>query len=206
MQKGGETGSSTMSARATKIMMIAFPALSFLFTFWLPASVQLSFMAAGILSYLQMEIFRNEGFRQWAGMYPLQAPAPSGGPPSTPYKGIINVKARPAALTQEQLNKTYSEPSPQFKAGQQSLNSLKPPGVIAGAFKGIKTTFTQAKEGMSETAKSAKEMMGDRKQKGDREARARYELKRQEELAAERQELERRKSAERRARKAARRS
>jgi YidC/Oxa1 family membrane protein insertase len=183
--------------------MIGFPALSFAFTFWLPAAVQVSFMATGILSYFQMEIFRNEKLRERLGMYPLEARRPPGAS-SSPYQGAINIKPRPAALTQAELNQTYAEPSAQFKAGQQPLRDMSPPGILGGAIKDIKGTFSSAKEGVSEARKMATEQFEGRKKKAERDSVLAYEKKRQKEVAAAEREMERQRRAIRASKKAKR--
>lgn len=61
----------TMSPRMTKFMVIGMPMISFGFTFWLPAAVQLSFFITSCLSYGQMSLFQSERFRKWMGMYPM---------------------------------------------------------------------------------------------------------------------------------------
>lgn len=203
-----------MSPEVMKIVSLALPAISFLFTFWLPAAVQVSFLTTGIMSYLQMWLFQNEAFRARFGMYPLSPPPQPGTSAPSPYKGIINVRARQNPLSQEELNSTYTKPSatptPEFKAGQQALNGSKPPGtlkkIVGGALDDVKGTFKSVKEstaGITETARGA---MDKRKKKADKEAVVKFEKKRQEEEKLERWEAENQRRAERAAKKAERRS
>ncbi|KAG9244701.1 mitochondrial export translocase-like protein Oxa1 [Calycina marina] len=91
LKKGGETGASTMSPQATKILSILFPVGSFLLTFWLPASVQLSFLVTSIMSFCQMNVFQSPRLRERLGMYPLKLPSTAA---PAPYNGL-KVKQAP---------------------------------------------------------------------------------------------------------------
>jgi YidC/Oxa1 family membrane protein insertase len=205
-----------MSPEAMKIVSLVLPAISFLFTFWLPAAVQVSFLTTGIMSYLQMQLFQSKTFRERFGLYPLQPhpnSQPGTGAPS-PYKGIINVRARQEPLSQEELNSTYTKPSAtetaEFKAGQQALNGSKPPGtlkrIVGGALDDVKGTFKSVKESTAGITDTAREAMERRKKKADKEAAIKFEKKRQEEEKRERRELEYDRRALRAAKKAEKRS
>lgn len=202
-----------MSPTATKIFRIVLPAFSFIFTWWLPAAVQVSFLTTGIMSYFQMELFKNDKFRARFDMYPLKAPPSPASKPS-PYKGTINVRARQGPLTQEELNNTYNKPSAtenaELQAGKQALSTTKPPGtlkkIVGGAFNDVKGTFKSVKESASEVVDMSKGKMSERKKKADRDAVLQYEQKRQEELRRERWELENQRRAERAAKKLEKRS
>lgn len=125
-------------------------------------------------------------------MQPLGVALP-GSKPSSPYKGTINIRARPAPLTQAEINKTYAEPSADLKAGKRSLAD----GLIGGALNDIKGTFKSIKESVSDTTKMATDKLDERKKKAERKAVYRYEYKRAAQLREERHLLEEQRRIER---------
>lgn len=106
-QQGGETGQNNLSPEMAKAFMYGLPALTLVFTSWLPAGVQLSFFVSGVLSCIQAFTFRNAKFRRYFNMTPLPiaTPKPSGGPPS-PYKGTIRLASNANTTSPP----TYSAP------------------------------------------------------------------------------------------------
>jgi YidC/Oxa1 family membrane protein insertase len=199
-----------MSPNAMKVMTIALPALTFGITCFMPAAIQVSFLVSGLLSLGQASLFRVPAFRSFFNMYPL--PTRSTGNP-TPYKGVMKVRS---PLTQDEINRTYqgsrapATTTPEFKAKQQALHAVKPPGqqnivkrfvtgTVQGAVKDIRSTVKDATEGAKAMVGKSKESMAQRQAKSDRAAAAAYEEKRQKEIRQERYEREQ----ERRARQLA---
>jgi YidC/Oxa1 family membrane protein insertase len=161
-------GVSTVTPAVMKFMSYFLPAISLAFTFWLPAAVQLSFVTTGLLSFGQAELFKNRAFRERFNMYTLGTPAAPG--PAL-NRGTIDVKGR--TLSQEDINKTYTGPtgtqSPEFQAGKESLQNLKPRGtmgkVVDGALKDIKGTFKEVKTSAKGVVEAGKEQFGRNKGK-----------------------------------------
>ncbi|KUJ17505.1 uncharacterized protein LY89DRAFT_549218, partial [Mollisia scopiformis] len=71
LRKGGETGVSNLSPQIFNAMMWGLPLVSLLFTFWLPAALQLSFFVSGLLSFCQATLLRQPWFRNYFNMTPL---------------------------------------------------------------------------------------------------------------------------------------
>jgi YidC/Oxa1 family membrane protein insertase len=160
-----------MSPEAMKLMMYGLPVLTLLFTWWLPAAVQLSFFVSGVLSFGQASLFKMPAFRSYFNMYPLPAaaaPTTSDGKPSTPYKGNMKVRA---PLTQVELNNAFQESRKQSmlgKAKKSMMDATKEVRTAGGTMMG-KTT----------------ESLERRRERSEKESRERYEKKRQEEIKAE---------------------
>ncbi|KAH8805758.1 mitochondrial export translocase-like protein Oxa1 [Xylogone sp. PMI_703] len=182
MKRGGEQGVSVMSPGMKKFFVYGMPAISFAFTWWLPAAVQISFFVMGITGWIQSIVFQNPSFRRTFGMPAL--PAAGASSANNPqYKGNINIRAT----------------SP--LDGQTEAVKPKPKGVVDGALKDIMSTYQGAKQSLSEVTGKGKESMEKRRQKSEREAAERYEAKRQEELKRQAWERENMRRAERAAKK-----
>ncbi|KAH8591418.1 60Kd inner membrane protein-domain-containing protein [Bisporella sp. PMI_857] len=170
LKKGGETGSTTMSPQATRIMSVAFPAVSFLFTFWLPASVQLSFAATSGLSWIQMRLFQSARIRDSFGMYPLpqrkQVPASA-----SPYKGTMR-----APLTQAELDRKYEAATTQG-TGFKAMVGRKMDEMTHT----VKSVTSQGKDYLGQ----GKEKIAERLQKEELRDAQKYEERRKRELAEE---------------------
>ena len=182
-----------MSPEAMKLMMYGLPLLTVVFTYWLPAALQLSFFISGFLSFGQASLFKMPAFRRYFNMQPLpgvDAPiaastTPDGKPPS-PYKGKMQVRA---PLSTAELNSAFQESRKQGlleKARKQMLDSTKEIRTAAGTM----------------VEKGSNSMKG-RSEKNEKKAREEYEKKRQAEIKAEMEELRRERAALRAERKRA---
>lgn len=202
-------GTSNFSPAVFNAMKWGLPALSLLFTWWLPAAVQLSFFVSGLMSFGQATLFRQTWFRQYWNMTPLPTNAIPGakvGPENiSPYKGKLKIAAN-TVLSQAELSSRFQ--GAQKSALNEKLGKIrenKPPGgalgkVINGAFKDVKGTVDEIKDAGSGVVSSAKELMSGRTEKAERKQAKLYEEKKQEQLKKERWERE----AEQRAMRAAR--
>ena len=182
-----------MTPSTLKAMMYLLPAMSFMFTFWLPATVQLSFFVSGVLSFFQATLFKQPWFRDWANMSPLPTP---GGPPAkpSPYKGTLKISAN-TALSQNELNSRFQgaavkSVSSEVEKAKSPLQKLKAPDFIKDAL--------GTKDEMVERANAYMDKKRARSEAADRKA---FEKKRQEQLKKERWELENRRRAERAAKR-----
>jgi YidC/Oxa1 family membrane protein insertase len=178
-------------------MMWGLPALSLLFTWWLPASVQLSFFVTGVLSFIQVTCMRQTWFRNFFGMVPLPASGPQGPPPS-PYKGLMKRSASPV-LTQAELNSRFQNTSTSFP---------RPPQVPKSGLSKILNSALKPLEPIKDAAKpmmdSARKINDNRNKKLDRNDALKYEEKRRKEIEREKEaraEMERQRRAARKANK-----
>lgn len=146
-----------MSPQVYKFFVWGFPALGFLCTFWLPAGVQVSFLASGILSMFQSQLIRAPWFRARTNMTPL----PRKASPSTPNLNQSPLKRGP--LSSSELGNRFEGPKDEGK-------------------KGIKGTFDSLKDAGMNVMGQGKEKMAERAQKQTAKQRQEYELKRREEI------------------------
>lgn len=160
--------------------------MTVLFTWWLPAALQLSFFVSGLLSFGQASLFKMPGFRAYFNMSPLPA-APvassttTGGKPPSPYKGSMKIRA---PLTTQQLNSAFQENRKQSlleKAKNQLMDNTKEIRGAAGSM-------------VSKTKSS----LTTRQEKIEKKARDEYEKRRQTEIAAELDERRRERQEARR--------
>lgn len=183
LRRGGETGVSTMSPTTMKMFAIGMPLLTLIFTYWLPAGLQLSFLLSGILSAGQATLFRNPDFRAKMGMAELPKPV-------DPFaKPEIMSKYREDIMTAEQMREKYEAP--------------KAEGILGG----FKERITDLKESAGKSVKEMKEYTGQERKDGKRtKAEIRkaleYEEKRSKEEKQRMARLEREKRAARNARRA----
>jgi YidC/Oxa1 family membrane protein insertase len=203
-------GTSTMSPAVFNAMKWGFPALTLLFTWWLPAAVQLSFFVSGVMSYGQATLFRQTWFREYFRMTPLPKNTVPGARVKAvnpaPFNGKLKLAANPV-LSQAELSSRFQ--GAQKNALSQKLGQIRenqPPRgaldkVIGGAFKDIKGTVDEIKDASGGVLSSAKELMGGRAEKAEKKETKRYEEKRQEQLKKERWEREAEKRAEKAAKK-----
>ncbi len=199
-------GVSTVSSAMQTALMYGFPALSFAFTFWLPASLQLSFLVSGFISFLQATALQNVKFRKWWNLTPL--PKKKVAATAAPaYKGRANI-----ALTQAELASRFQGADAKQADGlQNKLNDIrdlkapssswKAPAIISGAVKDLKGTVTEVGDSFKGVIGQGKDSVKDRLAKREGEDRKRYEAKKQEELKKARWEIENNRRAERAARK-----
>ncbi|PMD37163.1 hypothetical protein L207DRAFT_568225 [Hyaloscypha variabilis F] len=213
LRRGGEMGTSNFSPAVFNAMKWGLPAASLLFTWWLPAAVQLSFFVSGLMSFGQATLFRQSWFREYFNMTPLPTNAIPGKKSdpvaASPYKGKLKLAANPV-LSQAELSSRFQ--GAQKSALNEKLGKIRqnnPPGgglgnVIDGAFKDVKGTVDEIKEAGSGVVSSAKELMGNRSDKYSAKQAKLYEEKKQEQLKKERWEREAEKWSERAARKSRR--
>jgi YidC/Oxa1 family membrane protein insertase len=174
--------------------MYLLPAMSFMFTFWLPAAVQLSFFVSGVLSFFQATLFKQPWFRNWANMSPLPTPGGPAAKPSSPYKGTLKISAN-AALSQNELNSRFQgaavkSVSSQVEKAKSPLQKFKAPSFIKDAL-GTK----------NEMVERANNYMDEKRASSEAQDRKAFEKKRQEQLKKERWELENQRRAERAAKR-----
>lgn len=187
LRKGGETGVNTMGAEAVKLMSIGLPALTVVFTYWLPAGLQFSFFLSGIISAGQSQLFRNAAFRERFGMHPL--PTTATADPFAPK--VAASKFREDIMTVEQMKAKYEAPQAQ------------------GVLEGLKGKVADIKQSANKSMKDMKEFTGQSRTGGKRtkaEIRAAeaYEEKRAKEEKIRMDRLEKEKRRERAARRAER--
>jgi len=174
-------------------MRVIIPIFSFVFTFWLPAAVQVTFLTTSLVSATQVALFRNKAFRERFNMYPLEHHSP-------PASNQNTLKVL-GPLSQADLNRTYNRPTatqiPEFKAGQQALRDSQPPAkrgtiskVLGGAVKDISGTFKEVKASSQDLLGSAKDYMKKQREKNDKRDAEAHEKKRQEQLKKERWQRE----------------
>ena len=158
-----------MTPEMQKLMMYGFPALSLLFTWWLPAALQLSFFVSGLLSFLQASLFKVPGFRSYFNMHPLDpVPKASAKPPSN-YKGEMKVRAAP--LTSAELDNAFQE-------GRKVGMLEKAKRSVLDATKDIRTAG-------STVMKRGNDRLVTRREKLEKESREKYEQRRREEIREE---------------------
>ena len=173
-QKGGETGASTLSAQATKTIAILMPVLSFAFTFWLPASVQLSFCVTSMFSFCQMTLLQNTKFRERMGLYPLpvkSAPTPG------PHNGL-QVKS----LTQAEIDGAFMPPVTPVTPRGPGIKNF----VASKMDQGLTTITSVTHAGKDFVGKKKKDMEDLVGHDEKREAKA-YETKRKSEILEQKQ-------------------
>ncbi|KAF8846941.1 hypothetical protein BDZ45DRAFT_755435 [Acephala macrosclerotiorum] len=112
-----------MSPQIFDAIMWGLPLVSILFTFWLPAALQLFFFVSSLLSFGQATLFRQPWFRSYFNMTPLPQPKGSGPMPS-PYKGNFKVAAKPV-LSQAELNSRFQGANPGKGVLAKGRESLK---------------------------------------------------------------------------------
>ncbi|OBT84451.1 hypothetical protein VE02_06435 [Pseudogymnoascus sp. 03VT05] len=175
LRQGGEAGTSTMSANTMKLLAYGFPIVSILFTFWLPAGVQLSFFVTGLWSAAQVTLFRWRSIRSFLGMAQM--------PLSIKEVDLKNASPyRADIITAQQMKQRQAAPT------------------TRGIFAALNDTVEGAKKSAREGVKTAREMAGQQEAPGKRTkaqlAKAKeYEKKRRaEEAAKERQFREWRKA------------
>ncbi|PBP23628.1 inner membrane protein OXA1 [Diplocarpon rosae] len=177
LRKGGEMSISNFRPVVHKAMMWGLPTLSIVFTWWLPAALQLSFMVTGILSFVQSTLFRQPWFRNYFSMTPLPRKLPPSTPTqSSPYQGQMRLAAKP--MSTKELNR-------RFESSQTPKT-----GLIKGVVKEVRSTINGVVE-------AGREQMAGRiersKAKRAKDEIAAYEARRRREIAAEELEAARRK-------------
>jgi len=163
--------------------MYGLPALTLLFTWWLPAALQLSFFVSGVLSYGQASLLRLPKFRQYFNMTPLPQAGPTA--PTTPYKGNLKIAAtspapispaspgarRSAALSTSELNSRF----------EATAGDGKPTSIFSGALKKISDPIKDVTASGRAMVGKATESMETRREKAEIKQREAFEAKRREE-------------------------
>ena len=158
-----------MSESAMKLMSYGFPIRTILFTFWLPAGLQLSFFITGLWSAIQVTLFRNKAFRSALGLTQLPPPPSKVPVNASPYRADI--------LTVQQLRERAEAPT------------------TTGVFSALNKQVDGVKEAASKTMKSAREYAGQDRKNGKR---TKAEIARADAYEKKRQAEEKQKEAERR--------
>ncbi|KAH8656667.1 60Kd inner membrane protein-domain-containing protein [Tricladium varicosporioides] len=173
LRRGGEMGTSTLSPGMMKAMTWGFPGLTLIFTWWLPAAVQLTFFVSGVLSFMQARAMQTPRFRQFFKMTPLATKKPTGTGPVSPYKGTMRIATPSPVLSQAKLNSRFESTTSNFpKPPSSGLNKL-----LNSAMK----PFQEIKESTKGVVDMANERMDARREKSEKADAQRYELKRQKE-------------------------
>ncbi|KAI6717388.1 hypothetical protein JHW43_000044 [Diplocarpon mali] len=177
LRRGGEMAVTNFKPVVHKAMMWGLPTISIIFTWWLPAALQLSFMVTGILSYIQSTLFRQPWFRNYFSMTPLPRKVPPGTPSQqSPYKGQMRLAAKP--MSTKELNSRFE--------GTQKEKL----GLINGMVKDVKSTINGVVEAGREQMAGMAEKSKAKREKAEIAA---YEARRRKEVAAEEAEAARRK-------------
>jgi YidC/Oxa1 family membrane protein insertase len=175
-----------------KALAYGLPALTLIFTSWLPAGLQLSFFVSGLASAGQATAFRSNAVRERLGMVPL---------PSTSGSNIFEATAkteeprlRKDILTLDDLKAKYEAPKVEAQSGIKAWREKAVSGI---------------RDGMQSAEKSMKEMTGGsapagKRTKAEKAKAEEYEKKRAREEAERRAELSRRQKEERLRRRAER--
>ena len=193
-------------------MSYGLPAMTLLFTWWLPAAVQLSFWVSGVISFLQSLLFQSAAGRKVLGLDPLTTRVKGPEGPTSPYKGNMKIAAtaqvqaaRPRpALTTLEINSRFQAaepPQPPVSGLRAKVNEK-----ASALYEKMATPIGDVAASGRAMVEKANLSMDRRRAKGEMEERKRYEIKRAEELKKERLEMNVRKRAERAARKEASRS
>lgn len=189
-------------------MSYGLPAVTVIFTYFLPAGLQLSFFISGILSYCQSTAFKNASFREATGMVPLPPPhllTPGAAPTSAP-----TIKLAPESYRVDSTKLNYEAPNRTSTLSGVSVDSV--PEAEKTIFGGAKSTFQDglkdAKDAFGKVKTTWEEKAGTKRVDGKRtkqeiKAAQVYEEKRVAELAKKRFEDEQRRMAQRRAKKMA---
>lgn len=151
-----------------KALQYGLPTLTFVFGFWLPAGLQLSFLVSGICSAIQGTLFRSPGFRKWAGMYPLPEP-------NTPKANPTTKEIRMAARgTNSSGNPVYQAPSSPAEVSEKAG--------IGKVIKEIKEAAASGKKA-AQNYVASKQKTDDRRPQQDVAAAAKLEKRRRQEAA-----------------------
>lgn len=182
-------GVSTVSPGAMKFMAYALPAFTLLFTWWLPAGVQLSFFVAGVISAAQGLLFRWAPFRSFFNMTPMPKRPDLFSKPTEPSP------YQPRIITAQH---SLSHKIP-YSGTQPSVGRYEPPRkptLLSGLKKEVKSTISSVQASARETYKSAKEYAGQESKDGKKRTKAElrsandYERKRKAEELARQEELD----------------
>lgn len=167
-----------MSPGAMTLMMYGLPLLTVVFTWWLPAALQLSFFISGLLSFGQSSLFKLPAFRRYFDMLPLDHAA---APPPSPYKNNMKVRA---PLSQAELNRSF----------QQSRKQ----GILQKAKSSLLDTTKEIRGSASSVVEQGRGYSKGSMEKAEKKRREEYEKRRQAEIRADLEERERERERKRR--------
>lgn len=162
-------------------MTYGLPALTLAFTSFLPASLTLSFLTAGICSAIQGRLLVSPTMREILGIHPLPKP----------------VEAAKVDVPKIRMAPTSQDIVHQMPTPRKSPNFLlKPIQDIGG--KAV-ATYNEAKKALESTAESGRNMAGmskekvaERMKKADKAEAERYERERQKQLKQQAKQRRRR--------------
>ena len=89
------TASAAQNQQVMSIIRKVAPALSFVATWWQPASVQLYFAATSCLAYGQNFLLSKPGFRRRVGIQPLPSKSGAAAATSAGYRGTMTKASGP---------------------------------------------------------------------------------------------------------------
>jgi YidC/Oxa1 family membrane protein insertase len=179
------------------------PAISLIFTSFLPSAIQLSFFITGALSYCQAQLFRWAPFRTYMNMTPL--------PTNRPDAFARTPAAEPSAY-QSRIITATARSTPSYEPPRSSSSSTPPsspatkPTLLSGLKREVSSGISSVQESARKTLKSAREIAGQESKDGKRTKKQlqqanEYEKKRRIEEARKREEMERERRARREAKK-----
>lgn len=182
-----------------KAMTWGFPALSLMFTWWLPAAVQVSFFVAGVCSAVQSVILQQRWFRNYFNMTPLpNKSAESAAPPR--YKGTLR-RAVPAPLSTTELSQRFEVASARgaLQKTVGKIQEMQPPSIAPkksvmdsiAPFKAVKSTVDEIKDAGKGLIDSAKDKMASNREKNAKKDLQEYERKRQTQIEQQMKERQR---------------
>lgn len=193
-----------MSPQTLRVMSYGLPAITVIFTYFLPAGLQLSFLVSGVLSFFQSSMFKNASFRKAAGMAPLPPPQSA-----NPSSGSSTIKLAPEQY-RDTTSLSYQAPNVTSTLRGVSVNSTpEVEKTMLGSMKAsLSDGFKEAKGVVDSTKKTVDEKLGNARKDGKRtkleiKSAEQYEKKRSAELQQKRYEDEQRRMAQRRAKKMA---
>ena len=175
-QHGAENNTSTfMTPFAYKIVSYVVPSFTFVIMNWWPATLQLYFLFAGGLAYLQQMAFRNAIVRRWLRMTPMLPLVKTTTTDTSTVLPKLNLSPR---LKAEMSTTTLDADSPAL-AGQTKARKL-----VDGAVAEVKGMVTEVQKSWasvtgSNPTRGVKRTESERRQASAYEHRRRKELERQ---------------------------
>lgn len=150
-------GVNNMSPVVIKGLSYGLPAITLLFTAWLPSSLQLSFFVSGVASFLQSQLFRNPAFRARFNMQPLpDKPVDPFTKPAerSPYQDRVVVVPKSGYSHASPVEPTYEPP--------RSTGDTEAPKktIFSGLKKEFTTVVESGRKAARETVESSKKAMG----------------------------------------------
>jgi YidC/Oxa1 family membrane protein insertase len=184
-----------MSPEFMRGMSYFLPAISLIFTSFLPSAIQLSFFITGFLSYCQAQLFRWAPFRAYMNMTPLPTNRPD---------AFDSAPAAEPQPYQSRIITATARPTPSYEPPRSSPPAAAKPTLLSGLKREVSSGISSVQESARKTLKSAREMTGQESKDGKRTKRQlqqanEYERKRRLEEGRRREEVERERRARREA-------